>query len=236
MVYGFKSEEDFMEKQKVIFGIIAMLLCSVLLISGCTQEQESSNGGTNNNGQNGATETIQTILAKAETIQSMYYEVSTTTTITGAPEQTGSYKIWQKLPYMKEEVTTTTGDVTTSLSIIKRPEGIYMYDATQGMYILSSNIEIPQSSAADTSRDILNNQTITELGTETIDGKATTVIQYTVTTEQGSTTVKMWIWNEKGVPLKSTFTMTTEQISMTQEYIYSNYSFADIPDSTFDVS
>ncbi len=102
-------------------------------------------------------------------------------------------------------------------------------------YELDPLIVIPQLSTADVVQDLLNNQTITTLGLETIDGKTATVIQYTPSQAGNSTTIKIWIWNEKGVPLKALSTQTSEETTIMMDYDYSNYSFADIPDSTFSV-
>jgi hypothetical protein len=49
-------------------------------------------------------------------------------------------------------------------------------------------------------------------------------------------TIQMWIWNEKGVPLKANIEMTMEDMIMTMNFNFSNYSFSDIPNSTFNVS
>jgi len=39
----------------------------------------------------------------------------------------------------------------------------------------------------------------------------------------------------KGIPLKALYTMTSGEILITMNYEYNNYSFSDIPDSTFNV-
>jgi outer membrane lipoprotein-sorting protein len=215
-----------MEKQKVLFGIIAPLICSLLMISGCTQQQGLDKTST---------ESLQTILTKAAIIESVYYELDTSTTISGLVEQITTMKIWQKTPYLKEEKNSTTSNITTTLTVIKRPEGIYRYDATLNTYELDPLIVIPQLSTADVVQDLLNNQTITTLGTETTAGKTATVIQYTPSQAGNSTTVKIWIWNEKGVPLKALYITKNEEITVTMDYTYSNYSFADIAESTFSV-
>jgi outer membrane lipoprotein-sorting protein len=215
-----------MEKQKVLFGIIAPLVCSILIISGCTQQQGPDQT---------ITESLQTILEKAAIVESVYYELATTTTMSGAPIQTTTMKIWQKTPYLKEEVNITAGNITTTLSVIKRPQGIYRYDPMLDSYEFDPLIILPQRSTTDIIEDLLNNQTITILGTETIDGKTATVIQYTPSQVGNSTTMKIWIWNEKGVPLKALITQTNEETTITMDYEYSNYSFADISDSTFSV-
>ncbi len=215
-----------MEKQKVLFGIIAPLICSLLMISGCTQQQGLDKTST---------ESLQTILTKAAIIESVYYELDTSTMISGLVEQITTMKIWQKTPYLKEEKNSTTSNITTTLTVIKRPEGIYRYDATLNTYELDPLIVIPQLSTADVAQDLLNNQTITLLGIETIAGKTATVIQYTPSQAGNSTTIKMWIWNEKGVLLKALYTTVSEEANITMDYNYSNYSFSDIPDSTFSV-
>jgi outer membrane lipoprotein-sorting protein len=221
-----------MQKQKIVLGLIAILVCSSLMISGCMQQNTPSDQNPP------STETLQQILKKAETIKSVYYEISMSLTTNGTLMQNTTMKIWQKTPYLKEEVSYTTGNITTNLTIIKRPDAIYRYDIIQNKYIPVAMIVIPQPSTGDVANDLLNNQTITTLGNETIDGKTTTVIQYTPNQagNYSTTTTKMWIWKEKGIPLKTRVTMTKQGIITTSEYEYRNYSFSDIPDSTFNIS
>jgi len=213
-----------MEKQTILFGIIATLAYTFLMVSGCTQQNNSP-----------SPESLQTILEKAAILESVYYELNTSTAISDSVEQIMTVKIWQKTPYLKEEVNSTTAGITTTFTVMKLPEGIYRYDATLNTYELDPLIVIPQLSTADVVEDLLNNQTITILGTETIDGKTATVIQYTPSQARNSTTIKMWIWNEKGVPLKARSITKNEETVITMDYTYSNYSFSDIPDSIFSV-
>jgi len=49
-------------------------------------------------------------------------------------------------------------------------------------------------------------------------------------------TVQMWIWNAYGVPLKAYVDMDMKEMAMTIDFVFDNYSFSDIPDSTFSVS
>jgi len=65
----------------------------------------------------------------------------------------------------------------------------------------------------------------TIVGTDTIDGKKCTVVQYTI---EGQTT-KMWLWQDHGFPLR--VEATTPQGKTTMEY--KNIQFNDIPDSLF---
>lgn len=220
-----------MNKPMQLFGIIATLTCVLLMSSGCTEQNKPS-----------TEETVQTILEKAAILESVYYEIDTTLIIDGIIPQIKTMKIWQKTSYLKEEVNvtsvstnSTTGNITTTLTVIKRPEGFYRYDNVSQTYQLDSQLIIPQPSISDMIQNLLNNQTITIIGTENISGKPTTIIQYHPNQGGNSTTVTIWIWNEKGIPLKEQYVSNSEGTSVTIDSIYSNHSFADIPDSTFSV-
>lgn len=194
------------------------------MISGCTEQHKPP-----------SPESLQTILEKAALLESVYYEINTSFIIDGVVRQITTVKIWQKIPYLKEEVNSTSGNITTTLNIIKRPEGIYRYDSTLQTYELDPQIIIPQPSTAEIVNDLLNNQTLTISGAENISGKITTVIQYSPNQAGNSTTVKIWIWNEKGVPLQEQYTTKNEETSVTIDSKYSNYSFEEILESTFNV-
>jgi hypothetical protein len=130
--------------------------------------------------------------------------------------------------------------MTTSIAVIQRPDGTYVYDTTQGKYVLTA--EVPSYVTAlqyfdsGMMKDLLNNQSFTEFKSEFIDGKKATVLEYTLPWQgENLMTIKLWIWNEKGVPLKAYMDMTMEEMTMTMDFVFGNYSFSDIPDSTFDV-
>jgi hypothetical protein len=59
------------------------------------------------------------------------------------------------------------------------------------------------------------------VGSDTVNGMDCTVYQYTVQGVSG----KMWIWNKYGLPV--------QMVSGTTTIVYSNYSFAAIDDSMF---
>jgi outer membrane lipoprotein-sorting protein len=221
-----------MEKQKMIFGLVAALVFFSLVIGGCTQQ----NSPTNQTNPPPTGTTLQQILAKADTYESVYYEVEISTTMSGSIVQNTTIKVWQKTPYLKEEITSTVGNETTQETVIQRPEGVYRYNIGQHIYENNSGIVIPQVSTGDTAKDLLDNHTITTVGTETVDGKTATVIEYPRSQADNTTIMKMWIWNEKGLPLKVYFAMSINDTNMTMNYHYNNYSFSDIPDSTFSVS
>ncbi|MCU0850410.1 MAG: hypothetical protein MUC80_03935 [Candidatus Thermoplasmatota archaeon] len=214
-----------------LLGIITILTCIILLNSGCTQQQTPT-----------PEETIQTILEKAAILETVSYQIDTTFVIDGIIPQTTTMKIWQKTPYLKEDVTITTintnstiGNITTNLSIIKRPEGIYVYDNTTNSYQLNSQQIIPQPTTTDMVQNLLNNQTLTITGTENLSGIPTTIIQYHPNQGGNTTTVTLWLWNDRGVPLKEQYTSTAEGSIVTITSTYTNYSFEDLADSLFSV-
>ena len=132
------------------------------------------------------------------------------------------------------------GGATNTISVIQRPEGTYLYDTLQGKYVLTTDIPSFTTSLQylDSSmiKNLLTNQSFIQFETETIDGKLATAFEYTISLSGMNMTTKIWIWNEKGLPLKADMDMTMEEMTMTMDFIFSNYSFADIPDGTFNVS
>jgi outer membrane lipoprotein-sorting protein len=233
-------------KKHALMVVITLVLITVGF-SGCTQQNSSSDNSLSDQSKIQAispvTESIQTILAKAESIESMYYEITASINMSEYGTQTATIKMWQETPYLKEQLTGVVNGATTTISVIQRPEGTYLYDTTQSKYVLTTTatplttplVSYLQYLDSEMIKTYLNNQTLANLETVTYDGKTATVIQYSPLQGENLMTIEIWIWNEQGVPLKAFFTMTMEETSLTMELKYSNYSFSDIPDSTFSV-
>ena len=232
-----------MRKQIII--VLIMLVFMIIILSGCTQQNSSEDTLSSDESEiktnPPATETIQTILSKTETIESMYYEIDASIHISEFGTQTATIKIWQKTPYLKEQITSITDGITTSITVIQRPEGIYMYSPEIGNYIVATE----EATSIATSlqyfdneliKNYIINQTTTDFETETIEGKKATIIQYTPLQGEYPMTIKIWIWNERGVPLKAYIDMTMEDTTMMMDFKFNNYSFSDIPDSIFSMS
>jgi hypothetical protein len=222
------------ETMKYQWKAVGSLLLILLMMGGLT-------GCTEQNSQDPLHPTataVQAILAKATAIDSMYYEINGSLNVTAFVSEVLSMKVWDKEPYLKEKITVITAGIPTTLVLIQRPEGTYYYNGTK--YMLTSNI--PSYITAfkyidpEMIKDLLNNQSITDFETEVLDGKQTTLINYTLPLQGGhSITVTVWIWNDMGVPLKAIVDMNTEA-KMSIDIIFNNYSFNSIPDSEFDVS
>ena len=214
-----------MKKQKVIFLFGAMLLCLFLLISGCTQQSESE-------------ETIQIILQKANNIGDVFYEVlGTTSTEFGGYSYNSTYtmKVWQKTPFMKTE--TTTGGELTQI-IVFRPDGSYIYNNQTQNYtkFIPPDNQTQQKFLEEQSKEMMESQTLKVLGTDTIDGKSVTIVEYFNNASGIAISSKCWIWNEKGIPLKMEMISTMIGFNTTTTMDYKNFVFGEIPDSTFNVS
>ncbi len=208
-----------MRKQKhaaMMLIILAFLLC---MICGCNEQNNPS-----------PTESLQELLEKTLLIDSVSYAVEIATPML---DTTTTAQVWQKTLYLKQQETTVAGNISTTQTIIKRPEGLYRYNEEQQSYEQDPQAILPQPTLQDMATDLLTNQTLTRLGIETIDGKTTTVIQYNPKETGNSTTMTLWIWNENAVPLKAEHITIYEETSIITQYTYTSYSFEEIPDSVF---
>jgi len=183
-------------------------------------------------------ESIEDILAKAENIGPVQYEILGTISTAGLPldtTMTTTSKIWEKMPYMRIE-TTVKGKTT---KMIVHPDAVYFYDAAIDKYskMLSEEMAMgfTQKSFKELAKEIKNSETLKELGTEMIDGKLTTIIETLFKTGETYFTHKMWIWNEKGIPLKTEITTKMGNFVNTAKGEHKNFIFGDISDSIFEV-
>ena len=224
-------------KKKVIILVMTVILLTVGL-SGCTQQE---NEIENKQTLPPKTETLQDILSKAASIDSMYYEIALSMNMSTYGSQTATMKIWQKKPYFKEEITTHTAGITTTITVIQQPNGTYLYEPIQGKYVLTTNVPsfVTSLQYLDPAmiKDLLTNQSPTDFETGIIDGKKATLVDYSLfISGDKQITIQTWIWNEKGVPLKAYINMAMDDFNMTMDFVFSNYSFSEIPDSTFNIT
>ncbi|MBN1861399.1 MAG: hypothetical protein JW840_08070 [Candidatus Thermoplasmatota archaeon] len=227
--------------QLLAIGIVAAIVAVVLVVAGLYgNTQDTSVTESDVTATPPTVESVQEMLDKAASIDSLYYEITMTMDMSQYGTQTATMKIWQEKPYFKQQITTTTGGTTNTITVIQRPEGTYLYDTIQGKYVLTADIPSFTTSLQylDSSmiKNLLTNQSFLQFETETIDGKLATAFEYTMSVSRMNLTTKIWIWNEHGLPLKADMDMTMEEMTMTMDFLFSNYSFADIPESTFNVS
>ncbi|MBP1662648.1 MAG: hypothetical protein H6P94_897 [Thermoplasmatales archaeon] len=226
-----------MKKQIMCIGMLLVLI--VVGLSGCTQQNPSSDEKTINSAPPDE-ESLETILGKTESIDSMYFEIDATITMTGYGTQNAQIQIWQKPPYAKEQISGMYGGTSTTMTVIHRPDGNYTYDAAQGKYVLTPEVTSFSSWLqyfdSETLKGLLNNQSLGNMQKVTLDGKQATLFNYSLSVEEVSVSVQMWIWNDYGVPLKAYVDMDMKEMAMTVDFVFENYSFSDIPDSTFSIT
>jgi outer membrane lipoprotein-sorting protein len=226
-----------MKKQLMCIGMLLVLI--VVGLSGCTQQNPSSDEKTINSAPPDE-ESLETILDKTESIDSMYFEIDATITMSGYGTQNAQIQIWQKPPYVKEQISGMYSGASTTMTVIHRPDGNYTYDAAQGKYVLTPEVTSFSSWLqyfdSETLKGLLNNQSLGNMQKVTLDGKQATLFNYSLSVEEVSVSVQMWIWNDYGVPLKAYVDMDMKEMAMTVDFVFENYSFSDIPDSTFNIT
>ena len=232
-----------MRKQMIIISI--MIVFMIIVLSGCTQQNSSdetlSLDKPDDKTNPPEIESLHTILSKTESIESIYYQIDASIYMSEFGSQTANIKIWQKSPYLKEQITSIIDDVTTKITVIQRPDGIYMYDSKIGRYTPATE-EVTSISTSlqyfdnEIIKNYVGNYTLNDFETDIIDGKKATIIQYSHLEGEYPMAIKLWIWNEKGLPLKAYIDMTMKDFTMEMDFVFMEYSFLDIPDSTFSIS
>jgi len=232
-----------MKKNVIIIGFILIFL--LIGLSGCTEKQTSNEKTSSEQTEKQVTppieESITTILSKTETIDSMYYEIDASIEMSEFGIQHALIKIWQKTPYLKEQIISDYNGISNSILVINCPDGTYIYDNDKETYIMtmedvsffSASLQYFDSALIKT---YLGNESLNTYDTEIIDGKQATIIEYSPMQDNNFVRIKMWIWNDKGVPLKALIDMTMEDMTMAMDFTFTNYSFTEISDSTFRVS
>ncbi len=242
-------------KKYGILALLAVLVIGIVLTSGCMEEQKEKTGETPNKTTNETqlpaeqpkeqtastekpnetqlptekpateqpTETLSEILGRGAGISSVKYDMIMTSQ--GMPSMT--QKVWLKKNKMKTEAT------------MEGQTMIYLTDMdtkTMYTYMPAQNMAMKTAMKIDFSNDTKPATESTEsiekykpvvIGTETLDGKVCTVVEYT--TEEGK--IKSWIWKEKGFSIR--MEMTTAEGKVIVEY--KNIEFANIPDSMFEL-
>ena len=144
----------------VIASVIAAVVVSVAGLYGSNQHGSTNESNINSNPP--TLESVQGMLEKAASIDSLYYEIAMTMDMAQYGTQTATMKIWQEKPYYKQQITISAGDTINTMSVIQRPEGTYLYDAAQGKYVLNPNIPSYTMSLqyldSNMIKNLLNNQ------------------------------------------------------------------------------
>jgi len=190
------------------------------------------------------------VTTKTSTTATSTASKTTATTSTTTPTSSSDiFSLAQDIPAVKYTIVSTSGPgvVEDVLVYLKKDEmrfemdmggisTILLVDPTSGDLITYTPA---QNTAYKTSSMLSVFEVATMLGgflasanpqangTETIDGIACQIYEYS-DSDSGSTS-KTWLWKDKGLPIKIVMTDS----SGTNTIEYKNYDFSDIPDSMF---
>ncbi len=227
-------------ERKITWLIMICLMVSILVLASCTAS------GTANVTSNTPSATATSAATTTQTTPSKTSTTTTTNPTASDDNLANILGLAQKIPAMKYDMVMTTPGVSpiTTTTWVKNTK-MKMETTAQGLssivfidqvaktavtYMPTENIAMKmnfdqaQKSVAQGTNTIEQNNP-KNLGTETIDGKTCVVLEYTVS----SATTKMWIWKDRGLPVK----VETTSATGTTLIEYKNYDFSDIPDSMF---
>ena len=151
------------------------------------------------------------------------------TTSTG-PSTTG--KMWSQAG-KNMKIETTVSNVVSVMIINLTDNTMIMYQPStkQGM---KTTVDIPLQDPSSYADDV-NVSDVQDLGTEEVNGETCRVVQYTTSggsTDGTTVTVKMWLSERLGFPVKLTTTSADGTVTTVE---YSNIKVGSLPGDTFEV-
>ena len=201
-------------KESLMIVLALFLVLPLISLAGCTSGESSSNGDTTYNG-----DTLDKILGRAQNTVTMKYDM--VVTMPGFSVITTT--TWVKKNKMRMEM--SMQEIATVLLTDQDAKTMYSYMPAQNI-AMKVNYDQAQKPATQEAGSIADYNP-KNLGTESIDGKTCLVVEYSA--EQATT--KMWIWEDRGLPVKVEKTSTEGKTIID----YKNYDFSDIPDSMFEL-
>ncbi len=222
--------------------LVGLLLFGMVLSAGCVDEEgETTSVETDENEQSEGTieetestteeapteeTSLSNLLSKARDSSSVSYDM----VMTGGPmDTTVTMKVWSTEKMSKME-STVMGQ--TSIVIIDNEEMVmFTYSPLTNTAMKMDFSESQESSGTESFEDVSEDYDPTIVGTETIDGKKCTVVEY----DADDATSKMWVWQEHGFPIKVETTSSVAGTSTTMVIEMKNIEFGPISDSVFDL-
>jgi len=184
-----------------------------------TSAASTTTQATTSTTSNAADSSLADILSKMSSISSVKYD-AVAVPPTG---ETITQKYWIKKNKMRIE--TNTGGMNAVSLIDTEKQTMINYMPAQNIAMKMDFSQAPKS-GSDAAKSIQNSSPKI-VGVETIDGNVCTVVEYT---DQGSTT-KVWLWQARGLPLKTEATTPMGKVTVTLK----NISFENIDDSLFEL-
>lgn len=168
-----------------------------------------------------AGKTLSETLGMSSKIVSIKYDIL----ITGPGIPAMTTKMWLKKNKIRTEISQQGVNAVTLID--KDAKTMYAYMPAQNIAVKApfDPGQVPQS-PMDEAKSILN-YNAKVVGTESIDGKVSSVVEYT----SGQGSVKTWIWQDYGLPIRTEITSRAGKTIIE----YKNIEFTDIPDSMFEL-
>ncbi|MBN1189119.1 MAG: outer membrane lipoprotein carrier protein LolA [Dehalococcoidales bacterium] len=255
-----------MVKNRLIFLLAAAVLVLVLCLAGCKSEEKTSAPAAT--AKPAATTTAASVAKPAATTAPLATSKPAVTTTAAAKPSSGASgamdkvlqdlkenyskigsmkfdmvmsdgmmvsKMYQKGKKSRMETNMMGSDMIVITDGDKQVSYMWMVDENKAMM---TDMEEDTPAASQTSIEDLWDADLVYEGTEVLDGKTCSVVEYSQITAQGKMTGKVWIWQEKGVPLRmETGISGAAQQGMNMNIVidFENYEFTDLPDSLFEL-
>lgn len=219
-----------MKKNKIVLGLVAILIITALL-AGCigdktttppaTSPATTTPSKTTPPVTTPSTPTLSEMLGMSSKIVSIKYDML----ITGPGIPAITTKVWLKKNKMRTEMTQQGATAITLIDEDAKTMYVYMPAQNLAVKMPFDLGQVPEA-PTDEAESILD-YNAKVVGTESIDGKVCSVVEYT----SGQESVKAWIWQDKGLPIRTEVTSSAGKTTVE----YKNIDFADIPDSMFEL-
>jgi len=227
------------KSKKWAIVVVGLLLIAVIVGAGCIDEKAPEEGEKAPTGESttpttetptaapgGAGTSLSDLLERAKGSTSATYDL----VISGGGMGTMTSKVWST--ETKERVDSTIMG-KKSITIIDKEEMVmYMYDPDLNTAI-RMDLGAGDTGGAQSFTEIMEEYNPTVIGTETIDGKKCTIIEYKSTVGDASVTQKVWIWERYGAPIRVDMVSTVGGTPVTTVMEMKNIEFGPIDDSVF---
>ena len=225
------------KSKKWAIVVVGLLLIGVIISAGCIGDEPTEEGGASSATQPTTAETstdtssgglLSDLLDKAKGSPSATYDLVISG---GAIAGTETMKVWAT--ETKERMDFTIGGMKSITIVDKEAQVMYMYDPDQNTAIRMDFSSADTQGQAQSFTEVMEEYNPTVVGTETIDGKKCTVIEFETVTEDATVTQKMWVWKDYGFPIKveMTSSLTPETTVMEMK----NIEFGPIDPSVFEL-
>ena len=230
--------------KNLVIVAVCMLLLGAIMSAGCVSDDadtgadDTTSTGDDTTTPSSTTEessessdgsSLSDLLDLAKGSTSATYDL----VISGGVMQPMTNKVWST-ETMERMDSTIMG--TKSIMIIdKEAMVMYMYDPDENTAMRMDMDPDNTAGSPQSFEEIVEEYNPTVIGTETIDGKKCTIIQYEVVTDDVTVTQKAWIWQVYGFPIKFEMTSTIGGSSVTTVIEMKNIEFGPIDDSIFEL-